>query len=895
MLQLSYLHPFSGAIRPITPDLLRSTYLVPRQALPFDPAMAAGAGDFPWSDSLAVAPSETLATIEHALRELMLATTNLRPEKIDISALPIGCRAGHHLDALILLWRSMGEALPDDLWVMRHVMEASASDALEPLALVLHDDWQPKAAERVLAERLRHHHGLAGEDAQRRYRAGLIGREPRADAASLLGHVQRNMLAASQATVGNDGSLQSFGLRDEAMQADVAAGIAQRLLDRDPALLPADIGLLMPRHGESAVYVAAAFVRAGLPLSGLPAQADRRDLAGEMLLQFVLTRRPPAPAMALASLLSSPLMPWPQPLGQELAAEVMRGRYDPAGARSLSGRAQQLYRIIRNDAEPSASTLAEQLKLLERALTSDPALRADVERVRSVAEQLRARLAGADAAGVPWDELLRLAAPAQPAASSPMIRTTGGITVLCEDEEPWREVRHLIVLGFCEGAFPARSAANPLFLDSEIDLIESRSGLSMASQKQLMAERLELFRRQLGTASQSVTLLVPSRTLAGKRRAPATSLPLLTRGIPGLEDAEAFILDLDSIAEADWPDIVPRALETKSAVIAPPLAISERMDFGKDLFTLRPKEDGSLRRQSPSRLETLIVSPFAWLLNELGAANEVWAPEAIDVTRKGTLAHEVFEHLFVPGEPLPTTEEIRARVPQLLLQRIRKTAPFMQSAGWALERASLEDEIVTSALAWRNGLEENGATVIQNEFFLRGSIFGIEVHGRADCLLKLEGGQLVIVDHKKSGSRRRQQRLDAGWDLQVELYRRMAQGPDSAGEEQDPMRELLASANSLGVAYHLMNDGGVLVHGHAADDRHGSFTRVDGDISYAALAKLEAEIERLRRGEIILNRAGDRKFYDATARIGPYAFDASPLVDAFSIPETEGAEADGDE
>jgi hypothetical protein len=255
----------------------------------------------------------------------------------------------------------------------------------------------------------------------------------------------------------------------------------------------------------------------------------------------------------------------------------------------------------------------------------------------------------------------------------------------------------------------------------------------------------------------------------------------------------------------------------------------------------------------------------------------------------------VFERLFVPGEPLPTPDEIRTRVPQLLLERIRAIAPFMQSAGWALERASLEHEIVRSALVWRNALEENGATVIQNEFWLRGSVFGIEVHGRADCLLKLEDGQLVIIDHKKSGSRRRQQRLDAGWDLQVELYRRMAQGSETPDQELDETRKLLASANSLGVAYHLMNDGGILVHGHVPDGRHTSFTSVDGDISHAALAKLEAEIGRLRRGEILLNREGDRKFFEATAKIGPYAFDASPLVDAFSIPQTQDAEAGNDE
>lgn len=161
-------------------------------------------------------------------------------------------------------------------------------------------------------------------------------------------------------------------------------------------------------------------------------------------------------------------------------------------------------------------------------------------------------------------------------------------------------------------------------------------------------------------------------------------------------------------------------------------------------------------------------------------------------------------------------------------------------------------------------------------------MFGVEIHGKADCLLRLEDGQLIIVDHKKSGTRNRHARLQAGWDLQVELYRRMAQTSITDDRANETL-EFLATANSVGVAYHLMNDGGILVHGAKPTVEQSAFTAFHADISHAALDKLQAEIERLRRGEVALNQQGDRKFFKDKAKMGLYAFEASPLVDAFTF------------
>ena len=108
--------------------------------------------------------------------------------------------------------------------------------------------------------------------------------------------------------------------------------MVQRLLAEEPKLKPADIGLLLPDEFEYAVAVEDAFRLGGLALSGLPAERWRRDLGREAVFHFLYCRQKPAPAMALAVCLSSPLMPWSREQGAVLAQAVMDGDYESRGA-----------------------------------------------------------------------------------------------------------------------------------------------------------------------------------------------------------------------------------------------------------------------------------------------------------------------------------------------------------------------------------------------------------------------------------------------------------------------------------------------------------------------------------------------------------------------------------
>jgi len=85
--------------------------------------------------------------------------------------------------------------------------------------------------------------------------------------------------------------------------------------------------------------------------------------------------------------------------------------------------------------------------------------------------------------------------------------------------------------------------------------------------------------------------------------------------------------------------------------------------------------------------------------------------------------------------------------------------------------------------------------------------------------------------------------MEAGWDLQAALYREMLARP--ARRDGDGMDPLIG--RQVGIAYHLMNDGGLLTSG--LEPAEGSPARDMGDaINTAAVAMLAERLALGRSG-----------------------------------------------
>ncbi|WP_264214655.1 PD-(D/E)XK nuclease family protein [Leisingera thetidis] len=793
-----------------------------------------------WQESLANAPVETMSAVSAALEGLVLATADLR---VPSGGAMGDSRAGRHLDALIALWRKLGDALPEGLAAVRHVLDLPHGRFLDPLPVVEGSlDPHAPAAMKALYGRLKDEFGAVAAPAKAR--AAREGSRLHA----LQGGVAETAIEAGP----KDGSLAFYGLRDVAACADFAAARAGALIES--GIAAREIAVLASGDQRQ---IARAFAEQGVPISGLPVSLPERDIVGETALQLALAKRTPTPAMVLASLALSPLMPWSAQTGRDLAESIMNGDF-----RGDVLSPTQAHKDLWTDMRASAGSLAQLRFLIDRIC----------ERIAQ-GNEVRARLSIPPGEGSPdWEAILRGIQIASPSSPDPE-RNLEGVSLWSAHETPWRQCRHLIVTDFTDGRYPTRPRANPLFLDSEITAIRTTTGLQLRGRAEGLAESLFLFDQQLQAVAESVTFLVPWRDLSGVRQQPSAGLSLVARAISDVEEAHDLILDLSRLPPGDWPVAHHRL---------PPLPESdelpEALSFpGLDLLALRRKDDGTSKPQSPSRLETLLVSPLAWLLDEVGAGDMSWSAEELDVMAKGNIAHDVFEHVFLKDQPLPEPAALTAAVAEAYDRALTRHAGFLRSASWEMERSGLEREILQAALRWREHLLALGAKIIGNEIWLAGEAHGINLHGKADAILELPDGTLLVVDHKKSGTSARRRRMEAGWDLQAGLYRDMLGRPIRRdGDGMDPL-----IGRQVGIAYHLMNDGGLLTSGHVPAE--GSPARDMGDaVNDAAVAMLAERLAQLGAGRVVLNTSADEGFFKKEAGFTPYALtDGSTLVTAF--------------
>lgn len=850
--------PVTGAVRHLTDDLLQEVYLAPK-GTPLALQELLVERQAPWSDSLKAAPEETTTAVENGLLAVMRATRTLDPNEIDLSALPDG-RARKHLSALLDLWHSV-DALPAPLSAWAQVFRSNGENTLESLPLL---DPIPcpfaDPAETALAEALLVHHGSAPENIATTWRINTTSQG--AIAKGALGKVQTG-LGKAASLVAADDTIEIFGLRDPREEAEFAAAKVQRLLDEGTVGTPDEVGLLVSDDTAYERALAEAFDRVGLPLSGQPLDRALRDDAGELMTLLLQLLEDSTPRTAIASLYIAPSMPWTREAGLQMAQEVMQYGWSRTAA-TLDGPARELLDALRPCSTPQQ--LFGRLAAVAKA-APEAGLLSNLQAIRPAVSDK-----------IDWLLLRKIVGPRRTGPSG-HDRFVEGVSLFTEAVLPWRTVRHLIVLGLSGRSWPRPPANDPFFTESEISLIREKTGLHLAGRQKKMARGVELFRRQLCAATEIATLLVPARTLAGERLAPSTGLSLITHMI-GFEQPENSIRDIRGMPQSSWPVAVDEITPLQDGGI-PKVPASGLLHLNSDLLRLREDDETGPIPQSPSRLETLIVSPLAWLLDELDARDRTWEPETLDVMTMGTVLHHVIEVVFPEGTKMPDHSQIAGKVPGALDDAIRRHASWLSNAAWKTERQSLLREALDVAANWAVFLQETQAEVLHNEIGLAGDHGGLMLRGTADCLLKLPDGRILIVDHKRSNSDARRDRMARGWDLQVALYQAMLERPTN----HTPLTDLVSQGADLVTAYHTMLDGTVL--SDAAGACLPRVESVSADASEQAMEHLAKVVIEVGAGKIRLNRAGDAAAIKKARGIKAYALENNAFVLAFLMSSNE--------
>jgi RecB family exonuclease len=351
----------------------------------------------------------------------------------------------------------------------------------------------------------------------------------------------------------------------------------------------------------------------------------------------------------------------------------------------------------------------------------------------------------------------------------------------------------------------------------------------------------------------------------------------------GIDDAESLILEMDVASDRDRVRFLPHAEPEPPCL--PRAIVAEDIQFGVDLLALRTDAEGNLRPESPSSLETLMVSRLGWLLRRIDAEPLSWEPERPSVMLLGTLTHQVFEDLFQVSRPIPDPPTIGSQIEPLLDSAIRTHAPFLRAAQWQVERKHLASGIHKAALAWREVLVTLNAEIIGTEEWLEGNLDGLPIHGQADILLGLPDGRLLVVDYKRSSANSRRPRMQKGYDSQANLYRTMLQTGGPKSDDNVPLLDRLRAGNTTGIVYFMTNDQTSLSDALVVESGAiPGWEVLEGDVAHLAMGLIRERLREVSAGQLYLNREGDAQFFDKQAGVKPYALDSSALIPLFTLP-----------
>jgi ATP-dependent helicase/nuclease subunit B len=646
--------------------------------------------------------------------------------------------------------------------------------------------------------------------------------------------------------------------RDPLQEVEAAIGIVQSMLGQGTK--PENVGILVPDEPYFQRALGDVLANTGILCAGLPSQAQLRDLGGEIVRSLILFSRGPVPKMALASMLASPIAPWSREIGLKLATDVMAGRFElksPAGILETEERSLTTIRRLR----AGGASIVDAIEVFASKLDDDIHL----PRLRSLVRTIDDCLISDGS--IDHEQLLQLVGHVTSTTEMRVQFPSNGIRIFRESQEPWAEVDHLIVLGFNSGRYPVLPGATPLLHDLEKQDVNEHLGWHMQTSDALLKVRRERLQRQIASASKTVKFIASARNVSGSAIQPAETTTFMA-GLFGREPDDLFV----PLAEdTRW---LPRNHEE---IAQPPRRlIAADLHLHRDILSLRTDTEGNLLPESPTSLDTLLVSPLAWLLGRIGAEPTPWEPDTLGPLLQGNIAHSVFEQLFPVGGGGVDRETVETVVDKALADAIRKHAPLLSTAQWKVERHSLRATLIQAVSCWQDVLDSVDGRVVGVEARLTGEFNGIPISGFCDEIIQLPNGKLVVVDFKKSTSGKRRERMELGYDCQVSLYEMML-GEDGSG------LELETSPGRPGIVYFTLNDQRVL-----ADDRTGLPPDVPGlavvanDVSGHALRDIEARLKKLRLGVVEMNQGDDADRLDKENGLPGYALEASPLVMMFA-------------
>ena len=827
---------------------------------------ALGMSDAFWSESIKTDEKSVVDELDTSLQVLLNA---LHLDSYELSVLEANTtRYARYYNHLVALHNDMGNILPSTLRKARLWNKSSGLKPLEEIVVYADSALQLEPWQWEIVEKLQAKSDVLFQTLYAQTFAPKFNCEYD-DITYLTSMLFSNTVPNNPPEINR---LQWLVARDVQQEVEVVAGMVQSAVKSGATF--GDIAIVIPRDGWYKDFLIQTFKTFNIPLSRAGQVEEYTDLGTQWIFDALQAQDEFAAPMVFASLFSSPLMPYSLSIGQYLAGVALDNAWrDEDGdikshiIEKFSEEIQSLVLTIigwheQTEAQPLSDFL-EQLQEIYPLLNSQESIRLHKKRFITLLEELNDYLeAFADA---DHNDFLNQIRPYALQENSQREAFLNSIHVVYENDYMIQEVKHLFVLGFNDGHYPRKLENVGVFSRMNWESLAKELTLPLAPQEQFYTNAKETFKRQLQCANESITFIASALDLQGSYLSMSSSLSDMAycfHNGKGELDPEELLILLEEEKDKPFFYATSDTIETKEHREL----VSDDLNFAQNIFELRKNNDGTLRPESPSSLEKLMISPLGWFFYRQGFEPKTWGVQELDVATQGTIAHGVFEDCFCPENPNLDLSNID----EVIDRRIHEYAPFLSQAHRRLEHDQLRTAILKSSKEFKALLIHCNASVESTERHLSGEIYGIPVGGRTDAILNVLGKNLVL-DYKKSGRKGRVSRMEEGYDHQLFLYRVM-----------------LDDENAL-TAYYTMNDATLVVDQkiNCSENLDLNIVEIEVDCTENASALLEERIKELINGDIRLNSEGDNKLWEDRGVTASYSLESSPLIKLFMKPEEE--------
>ena len=850
-------------------DMLSELWLLPALEDPWATQFKHSALSFTdafWTNSLAVDETATLTQVRASLAlvlegvPLEWTSTPAQPMSFQKSDHP---RLSRYFNDLSRLWAQMQGARPYDQARAKHWLLNAQLTPIEHLqchSLIDSRDlpqWQKTIIERLqsITPVTKPIFELGFPKLKPWHHALLAGKPKPAEAYNpVICFSCRDLIAECQTVA-------------SMIQADIASGTE-----------PEQIAVMMPmEQGDYAQWLGQYVNQAGIAVSNDQRTVQITDWQSQLIKDLLIYQAQLRPTMQLQSIVTNPLMPWTRSKGQYYATRIANNDLKPLDEVPED---KALIDLIQS---PLSDQTLPNLTVWLDAIFShcQEVVATPLTTLRFAAKRLELQSLLDEVASAEWEVMLSLVLnqwQVSPIRLSDEARyRLNAVTFIDSNQHLPYSVHRLYVMGFNEGQYeqPTPNAGAIAFEDWQ--------GLTLEYQQTSLAYTYP-HPQFSGTAwfTQWVSCLAQSQQqviITSARQAYDGSVLHPSRTWLPLAQSLGKQLEVDALISPNESTIHPLLIwyEVPLTPMTSP-SLPESYEFNQSLLDkLTALNNDTQRPESPSSLETLMVSPLAWLFSRMGIETREWKVQQLDNALQGSIAHKVFE-LYEKHQRASMTSDL---FDELYESAVNKLAPFMQQAHWRIEKANLKREIHRAFEVFVPWCQAHQWEIREVEQKMEGRLWDWPIKGFIDAILH-SPNQVFILDYKKSKSDDRYKRLNAGFDLQTYIYRQL-------------YTQSNGSANIV-TGYFNLNDR-VMVLDQAVKGSNDIEVRTP-DIpleqqSSQAVDLVSERFTQLRLGQVMLNHTSEAKAWRSRG-VKAYAFENS-LVKLAMHPDAEDFDDEGDE